>query len=199
MKKLKEPPSPRPYWHVDMKWLTSFPLIMVLGITFLVFSAYQITQPDFLTALLNTDSTLIPESFLSSLSNPQAHAFFGKILLYLSLISFLLLACLAFFSYRFGKISNIGCAFFVTALPGTVFFKFFKDVFSQETFDPGALPPSLPINIETLKLYSAAIREIGILILDFMYKTYLFITLLGLIVMFLALVSSIVWKIFKKK
>jgi len=183
-----------------MKWITSFPLILFLSVTFLAFNAYQITQPNLLSSLLGTNSTLIPETLLSSFSNPQAHAFLGKILLYSSFVSFFLLICLVFFSYRFGKISNIGCAFFVTALPGTLLFRILKNIFSQGNFNLGTLPPSfpLPIDVNVLNLYSESVREIGILIFDFMYRTYLFITILGFVFIILALISLVVWKIFHK-
>ncbi|MCJ7772019.1 MAG: hypothetical protein MUP22_02680 [Desulfobacterales bacterium] len=39
-------PKPRPYWHVDAKWLTGIVLIFLLNITFLLFVLVQITGPE---------------------------------------------------------------------------------------------------------------------------------------------------------
>ncbi len=39
-------PKPRPYWHVDAKWLTGNVLIFLLNITFLLFVLVQITGPE---------------------------------------------------------------------------------------------------------------------------------------------------------
>jgi len=48
--------KPRPYWHVDAKWLTGMLLVIVLWFTFLTYNLYQITaeEPgiDFLTMAL---------------------------------------------------------------------------------------------------------------------------------------------------
>jgi len=38
--------KPRPYWHVDAKWLTGILLLFLLNITFLIFLLYQITAPE---------------------------------------------------------------------------------------------------------------------------------------------------------
>lgn len=38
--------KPRPYWHVDAKWLTGILLIFLLNITFLIFLVVQITGPE---------------------------------------------------------------------------------------------------------------------------------------------------------
>lgn len=38
-------PKPRPYWHVDAKWLTGILLVFLLSITFLVFLLVQLTAP----------------------------------------------------------------------------------------------------------------------------------------------------------
>ena len=37
--------KPRPYWHVDAKWLTGILLVFLLNITFLVFLLFRITAP----------------------------------------------------------------------------------------------------------------------------------------------------------
>ncbi|MGH7196236.1 MAG: hypothetical protein ACREGJ_00535 [Candidatus Saccharimonadales bacterium] len=37
--------KPRPYWHVDFKWITGLLLTVVLGVWLLVLVAYQITAP----------------------------------------------------------------------------------------------------------------------------------------------------------
>jgi hypothetical protein len=37
--------KPRPYWHVDAKWLTGILLLFLLNITFLIFLLVQITAP----------------------------------------------------------------------------------------------------------------------------------------------------------
>lgn len=38
--------KPRPYWHVDAKWLTGILLLLLLNITFLVFILVQVTAPE---------------------------------------------------------------------------------------------------------------------------------------------------------
>ncbi len=38
--------KPRPYWHVDAKWITGILLLFLLNITFLLFVFVQITAPD---------------------------------------------------------------------------------------------------------------------------------------------------------
>ena len=48
--------KPRPYWHVDAKWITGILLVFTLSITFLVFNLGQITNAengvDFLTLMI---------------------------------------------------------------------------------------------------------------------------------------------------
>lgn len=44
--------KPRPYWHVDAKWLTGILLLFLLNITFLVFILVQVTAPEQGIALL---------------------------------------------------------------------------------------------------------------------------------------------------
>ncbi len=48
--------KPRPYWHVDAKWITGILLLFLLNITFLLFVFMQITAPergiDLLTVML---------------------------------------------------------------------------------------------------------------------------------------------------
>jgi hypothetical protein len=44
--------KPRPYWHVDAKWITGILLIFLLNITFVVFILVQITAPEPGIALL---------------------------------------------------------------------------------------------------------------------------------------------------
>lgn len=41
-----ESPKPRPYWHVDAKWITGILLLILLNITFLLFILVQITAPE---------------------------------------------------------------------------------------------------------------------------------------------------------
>jgi len=38
--------KPRPYWHVDAKWLTGILLLFLLNVTFLVFILMQVTAPE---------------------------------------------------------------------------------------------------------------------------------------------------------
>jgi len=44
--------NPRPYWHVDAKWLTGILLLFLLNITFLIFILMQVTAPERGIALL---------------------------------------------------------------------------------------------------------------------------------------------------
>lgn len=37
--------KPRPYWHVDAKWITGILLLLVLSVTFLIFILVQLTAP----------------------------------------------------------------------------------------------------------------------------------------------------------
>jgi hypothetical protein len=47
--------KPRPYWHVDAKWLTGMFLLLLLNITFLLFLLVQVTAPEQgITLLTNT-------------------------------------------------------------------------------------------------------------------------------------------------
>src|SRR5688572_13330556 len=43
---LEHPLKPRPYWHVDAKWITGLLLAFVLGLTLLVYTLVQITAED---------------------------------------------------------------------------------------------------------------------------------------------------------
>jgi hypothetical protein len=44
--------KPRPYWHVDAKWITGILLLFLLNITFLMFILVQVTAPEQGIALL---------------------------------------------------------------------------------------------------------------------------------------------------
>ncbi|HBG74970.1 MAG: hypothetical protein A2X25_07290 [Chloroflexi bacterium GWB2_49_20] len=46
--------KPRPYWHVDAKWLTGIFLLLLLNITFLIFLLVQVTGPEQGITLLTT-------------------------------------------------------------------------------------------------------------------------------------------------
>jgi hypothetical protein len=46
--------KPRPYWHVDAKWLTGILLLILLNLTFLIYLLTQLTAPEAGISLLST-------------------------------------------------------------------------------------------------------------------------------------------------
>jgi hypothetical protein len=46
--------KPRPYWHVDAKWVTGILLLLLLNITFFLFLLVQVTSPEQGITLLST-------------------------------------------------------------------------------------------------------------------------------------------------
>ncbi|MEW5985362.1 MAG: hypothetical protein AB1791_01895 [Chloroflexota bacterium] len=50
--------KPRPYWHVDAKWMTSLILVVVLSITLLLFNLWQLTAEKPAVEILSTAMAL---------------------------------------------------------------------------------------------------------------------------------------------
>jgi hypothetical protein len=52
-------PNPRPYWHVDAKWITGLLLTFVLSLTLLVFNLSQVTQEKSAIDTVSTSLALV--------------------------------------------------------------------------------------------------------------------------------------------
>src|SRR4030067_476335 len=123
--------KPRPYWHVDAKWISGICLLLLLSFTSLVFIAWQVTDRPTGTTLLTTllaeplydegaqglaslitdpelkkgvEENAKPLSFISA----EMHSKLRGVLVASVVASLVFLGLLVFFSYRFGRIGSPG-------------------------------------------------------------------------------------------
>jgi hypothetical protein len=123
-----------------------------------------------------------PLGFISA----ATHAKILSIFAVFGLVSLLFLLLLIFFSYRFGKLGSPGCVLFLAAIPGVLLFGGLNGWINQMTQNP------IPFADQTaVTRYAQLAADVLPVVLKSALQTYLILTLLGLVLVGVALLGSI--------
>ncbi|MFH1218738.1 MAG: hypothetical protein V1679_02770 [Candidatus Peregrinibacteria bacterium] len=60
--KIKKPTSPRPYWHVDAKWIAGLILTLTLTLTLISYNLNQVTEEKIITETISSGIQALMES-----------------------------------------------------------------------------------------------------------------------------------------
>jgi hypothetical protein len=124
----------------------------------------------------------------------KTHQTLNKIFIVLLIISFALLLPLVFFSCRFGRLASPGLVILAASLPGTIVFNFIGIVLRSNNISQ---PPTATTGISGMIGYMAA-NALPPMV-SIIARNYLFFSILGLGLIFLALAGKVVWRLAKRK
>ncbi len=144
--------------------------------------------------LQNTETEIGLVGFISA----ETHSKLQRIFYVLLFVSLGLLTLLVFFSYRFGRLGSPGLVIFLTALPGLAIFSMLRGWLEHGAGDlaePTEMTAVTPYTQVIARLASDALPEI----VNMAIQTYLILTIVGFILLLVALIGPLVWRKRKNK
>lgn len=134
----------------------------------------------------NMEGGIGPLGFLSA----ETHGKLQNIFFVFGFLSLALLGLLVFFSYRFGRLGSPGCVIFLAALPGLILISGLRGSLERAVENP-----TQPTEMNSVTLYTQMISRLAAdalpEIVQMAIRTYLVLILLGLGLMFAALIGPL--------